>query len=174
MKQFLKKADSLMIGLQEITIGIVILSATAVVMLNIIMRYFFANSLMWAEEFVRYSIIWTVFLSSSLCIRNNMHIKIDTLQIALPFKAEKILVCFIYAISIVGFAVFAWVSWNLTQRMMFFDVRSQTMPWLSMWMVNLSLPVFGVLATKDSIQLLVLNLIRKGEIVRTVGGGLSS
>ena len=148
-----------------------VISATLIIATNVLMRYVFDIGLIWAEESVRFIIIWVTFVGASLCIRNNIHVKVDVLHLKLPFKYEKMLICFIYLVCIVFCIFLAYTGGILTYRVFATGQFNTSMPWLRMWMVNLSIPVFGVLGTKDFIQLFVLNLIRKGEIVRTVGGG---
>ena len=168
----LKKVDSGVVGLTEAVAAFGIVAATLIIVVNVIMRYFFANSIFWAEEAVRYIIIWTSYLGFSHAIRYNMHIKVDTLHHYLPPKAKKALIMAIYFACFVCCALFAYYAWVLIGRMQTFGQVNAVITWLPMWIVNLCLPIFGILGTKDYLQLLILNFRKKGEIVTTVGGGI--
>ncbi len=50
---------------------------TAMVAVEVILRYGFGKSLYVTEELTRYLMVWVVFLASSLAIRDNSHISIE-------------------------------------------------------------------------------------------------
>ncbi|MCL2853298.1 MAG: TRAP transporter small permease [Defluviitaleaceae bacterium] len=169
MKRFFISVDSGIVKVQEVIVGTGLIFATLIIVFNTVLRYFFNASLVWAEESVRYVMIWVVFLASSLCIRHNIHVKIDILQLNLPFKARKILIMGIYLICIAFCLLLLQYSTQLTRQLFILGQISTSMLWLEMWIVNLAIPVFGILGTRDFIQLLILNVIHKDKIIRTVG-----
>ncbi|MCE5335689.1 MAG: TRAP transporter small permease [Desulfobacteraceae bacterium] len=50
---------------------------TVMVSLEVILRYFFGATLYVTEEFTRYSMVWMVFLGSSLAVRENAHNRVE-------------------------------------------------------------------------------------------------
>ena len=48
-----------------------------VVFLEVLLRYVFTTSLIFAEELSRYLMIWVAFLGAALCVREGLHIRID-------------------------------------------------------------------------------------------------
>lgn len=65
-------------------VGIAIIVATTVLFVNIILRYFFNANTTWADEFVRYSMIWIAFIGAAICFRHRIHFGVDLLISSLP------------------------------------------------------------------------------------------
>lgn len=86
---------------EEAFIGLSILAVTVVLFLNIILRFFFNSSTTWAEEFIRYVMIWITFIGSAVCFRRGIHVGIDLLMEFLPFKGKRNLQFIINGLSIV-------------------------------------------------------------------------
>ena len=57
----------LMNKIEENVIGIALLATTLIIFVNVIMRYFMNQSLTWAEEVVKYLMIWIAFIGGSTC-----------------------------------------------------------------------------------------------------------
>lgn len=69
----------------EESIMVVLLGSMVVIMgVQVFMRYVLSNSLAWPEELTRYLFIWFVFLGISYGIKNNVHLKVDLLEVILP------------------------------------------------------------------------------------------
>lgn len=98
--QILKKAE-------DAFVGITILVATGLLFVNIILRYFFAANTTWAEEFIRYAMIWIAFIGSSICFRRGIHVGVDLLLNSLKGKGKRLLHVYINLLAIVfmGFLV---------------------------------------------------------------------
>jgi C4-dicarboxylate transporter DctQ subunit len=62
---------------EESFIAIVLLCSTGVLFMNVVLRYFFRMSTIWAEEFIRYSMIWISFIGSAVCFRKGIHFGVD-------------------------------------------------------------------------------------------------
>ena len=58
---------------------------------NVIMRYFFHHALSWSDEVCCYCLALSAFFSLPCAVRMNSSIKVDTLTMILPKKAQKIL-----------------------------------------------------------------------------------
>lgn len=171
MVSVLKKIDQGIDFLEKLIVGCGVLAATVIIFVNVVMRYGFLRSLMWAEELTRYIMIWVTFIGSSLCIKNNVHVKMDLLHVKLPFKIAKPLVCLVYLICIIGSLWLAQIGYQLTVQIAKLGQVSSAMSWLPMWVVNVCVPAFAVMAVKDYVILLVLNLRNKGVIIKETEGG---
>lgn len=90
---------------EEAFIGITLLAVTFVLFINIILRYFFSANTTWAEEFIRYAIIWITFIGSSICFRKGIHVGVDLLMESLPKKGKLILQIIVNVLAMV-FMVF--------------------------------------------------------------------
>ncbi|WP_240033937.1 TRAP transporter small permease [Planococcus salinus] len=86
---------------EDIFVGSAILAATIVLFVNIILRYFFSANTSWAEEFIRYAMIWIAFIGSSICFRRGIHVGIDLLMNYFSGKGRTALQIYINLVSLV-------------------------------------------------------------------------
>jgi len=108
---------------------IVLMAAMAVlVFANVVARYLFNHSFIWAEELSRYMMIWVGFLGAGLVLRVGAHIAVDVFQDMVPRRlaqAMRAAALLVLAVSLVAmlwlggsYVVFAWgqetpvLNWN--------------------------------------------------------------
>ncbi len=80
--------------LSKLVEGLVIAGATTIVTIvtcEVVLRYLFGRSLIFAEELSRYLMVWTVFLGSALAIRDEAHIRISILSKRLPRQFQLLM-----------------------------------------------------------------------------------
>ncbi len=96
--------------LEEVLLAALLVGITVVVILQVICRYIFNNSLSWSDELARFLLVWSCFLSTSFCVKKHISIKIDQLQNAISPKAARILrlvrhaVVFIFCVRMIPYA----------------------------------------------------------------------
>jgi len=142
-------------------VGILIMYASIMLFTQIIARSVFNYSFSWAEESVRYAIIWMVFMASSIAFRQNAHISIDVVKQILPksmlqpFQIAICIVCLITTLLLV------WFGWELSSRMMAFGQRSSAME-APMYLFYLSIPISATCMTIRIFESLV-SLVKQSE-----------
>ena len=77
-------------NLEQSLMVILLLFMSVIMIIQVIARYVFGNSLTWSEELTRYLFIWSGFLSVSFCIKKKISIRIDQVVNALPGKLSSI------------------------------------------------------------------------------------
>ena len=91
-------------------------AALFVVSAQVVFRYGLNNSLIWAEEFARFALIWSAFLGAPVAYRRGEHVGVTLLVENLPRLTARLLV-FITHILAIGFAaILTWEGWFLTLR----------------------------------------------------------
>lgn len=70
--------------------GFLILAGVLVLFVNIIARAVFHNASSWAEEAIRYAIIWVTFFGGSQCAKAGNHVGIDLVIQVLPQNIQHI------------------------------------------------------------------------------------
>ena len=100
-----------------IVIAMMAVMATLVFM-NVVSRYIFNHSIIWAEEVSQYLMVWVAFLGAGLALRQGRHVAIEILQDRLPSTARRmtrhlvalLLIVFMGVLIVLGFqfARFAW------------------------------------------------------------------
>jgi len=88
------------------------------VFMNVVSRYIFNHSIIWAEEVSQYLMVWVAFLGAGLALRQGRHVAIEMLQDRLPPRARRmmrhlvalLLILFMGILTVLGFqfAHFAW------------------------------------------------------------------
>ena len=86
---------------------------------NVSLRFLTNNSLPWADEVARYTMIWMVFLGAGLALREGAHVALGSLQSALPPRLAWTLRLAVLALLLVFFLVMIWMGWDYMQRARF-------------------------------------------------------
>src|SRR5215211_3676539 len=90
----------------------------ALVFGNVVGRYVFNVSFIWAEELSQYLMVWVTFLGAGLALTQGRHVAVELVQDALPGRAARALraavallvAAFLVALTVLGFEFvgFAW------------------------------------------------------------------
>jgi TRAP-type C4-dicarboxylate transport system permease small subunit len=141
---FFKRMNKAIEVLTVILLGVI----TAMVSVEVILRYGFGKSLDITDEFTRYALIWMVFLSCSLAVADGSHIRVEF--VVNMFKGKmRALVNLAAQALFIGFLVFLIVEGTVALSFQF----DQIIPTLniSMFWFYLALPVGSAL--------MILNLL---------------
>lgn len=106
-----KKIDKALSGFEGYLTGFLLMFCTVVLFVNVILRYLFQSSTTWAEEAIRYAMIWVTFIGSSICARKGSHVGIDLFAQAIPPLGKKIVLAtgqFVAAIFMLLCTIYGW------------------------------------------------------------------
>lgn len=123
--------------------GALLIYAASMLCIQIIARSIFNYSFSWAEESVRYAIIWMVFMASSIAFRKDAHISIDVIQQVIPANLQKAFQALICLLCMVMAALLAYFGWQLTSRIFMFGQLSSAME-APMYLFYAAIPVSSV------------------------------
>jgi len=144
----LKRIDEALVEVEKAIMGVGLFVTTIIIFANVVARYVFQNSFIWAEELARYNIVWVTFIGMSLCARLGAHVTMDVLFSRLRGKLQLFVWRFINIVT-AGFSLYlAFTGWLLVSSVW----RSgQVSPatGLPMWVVYLAVPVGGVLMARS-------------------------
>lgn len=82
MLNFLKKADKGIERIQLVICGTLMFTIMVLTFCMVFWRYVLNNSIVWAEEVLRYLMIWAVLVGAGLTTRQDDHVCMDVLQTA--------------------------------------------------------------------------------------------
>ena len=85
---------------ERVFLSLALLLITFLVFVNVVLRYGFAASPLWAEEVTRYTIIWITFIGGSLCVREDYHPRVKALIEWIP---ERMIWIVTLSIALMGF-----------------------------------------------------------------------
>jgi C4-dicarboxylate transporter, DctQ subunit len=137
--------------IEEIFSGTALLVTILILFANVVLRYVFKASTSWAEELIKYLMIWITFIGGSICVRRGAHVSIDFFINYLPLRARRGMSVIIYIGSAVFSAVMAFYGLQLIQ---FTIATGQMSPALQipMWVPYLSMPIGFSLMTLRYVQ----------------------
>lgn len=76
---------------EEILASIFIVITTALVLVNVFLRYFMKTGLFWTEEVTTSCFVWSVFLGSAAAYRRGQHIGVDILVNKFPKTVRSLI-----------------------------------------------------------------------------------
>jgi C4-dicarboxylate transporter DctQ subunit len=134
--------------LEEGMIAFLLAVMTLVTFAQVIARYVFNFSFVWALELVTYLFGFLIFIGMSYGVRVGSHIGVDALVKALKPKAARIvggtaaLLCLVYALIIF------YGSWQYVAKMYEIGILAEDLP-ITQWVPRLSLLIgFGMLVVR--------------------------
>ena len=127
----------------DILIGVLMIVLVVVIGMQIVSRFVFNKPLIWTEEFARWLMIWMAFLAIPVCVKKNIHLKVDLgLDRALPpagLLAKDIL---LNAVALVVWALI--VKYGYAYAMTLTRVNALTFRIVKVYLL-ICIPVSGVL-----------------------------
>ena len=82
---------------------------------QIVLRQFFDGSIVWADEFIKITVLWLAMVGSIAAARDNRHIRIDVLSHILPAKAATAARAIVDIFAAAVSAIIAWQAWRYLQ-----------------------------------------------------------
>jgi C4-dicarboxylate transporter DctQ subunit len=140
--------------LEEWLIALLLAAMTAITFVQVIARYLFNYSFVWALELVTVLFAWLIFLGMSYGVRVHAHIGVDALVRAVGPRTARVMagiaaaLCTAYALILLGGA------WAYVQKIYSIGIEMQDIP-APQWVPRAVLPVGFALLALRVIQLLV-------------------
>ncbi len=129
--------DALLVASLLLVIGIAVL--------QIVLRIFFNTGVVWADSFLRISVLWLAMIGGMYAARGDHHINIDLGQRLLSKTNRTRVQFFIYLSTAFICALVAWYSLNLVQ--MEYEDGEKAFAAVPVWAAQSILPFgFGVIA----------------------------
>jgi TRAP-type C4-dicarboxylate transport system permease small subunit len=97
---------------------VIVLTAVLAVMgfTTVVFRYVLQSSLFWGDEFLRYLMIWLVFLGGALATRHRALITVDIFTQPLPHRARALTTSAVFAAATLFLLALASISLELARR----------------------------------------------------------
>jgi len=121
-----------------------IIVSSLLLFVNVVMRYVFKLPIYWAEEFVRYLMVWIIFVGASQVTLKGGHVAVDIVPRFLSKRATTVLAFIINVVAILFLLVLAYFSLKQMMRVQGAHQISPAME-LPMWIAYLSIPVGSLL-----------------------------
>ncbi|KAB3529719.1 TRAP transporter small permease [Alkaliphilus serpentinus] len=149
--------NKVLVRFEEGLIAFLLLAATILLFTNVILRYVFSNSPTWAEEVIRYIMIWITFIGGSVCVRNYLHVGIDIFVSNAPPKIKKLLMMLAELVSALFCFIITYYGYENTMLVINTSQKSPAL-YMPMWFVYIAIPIgsflmairFGINAWKTA------------------------
>lgn len=113
----MRRLENAFVTLNGIVLVLGLMVMSVILGWNVLGRYLTGNSLTWADEVARYSMIWLTFLGSGLALREGAHAAITNAQDAMPGPLQHALRVLILLALLGFFAFMVWVGIDYMNRM---------------------------------------------------------
>ena len=113
MKRFLKWLDE---DLEETILMILLVAIAVVMMAQVVMRYFFRQSMSWPEEFCRFCFVYSGFISMGYCVRRGKMLKVDILVTFFPKFLQRVLDLVGRVVTLLFFAYLGFYAYQATMN----------------------------------------------------------
>lgn len=134
--------------LEEGLIALLLAAMTLITFVQVVARYVFNYSFVWALELTTFLFAWLIFLGMAYGVRVGSHIGVDALVKALEPKAARVagaaaaLLCLAYAV------ILFYGSWQYVAKMYQIGILAQDLP-IPQWVPRLVLLIgFGLLIVR--------------------------
>jgi C4-dicarboxylate transporter DctQ subunit len=130
--------------LEEWLIAALLAAMTGVTFMQVVARYVFNYSFVWALELVTFLFAWLIFLGISYGVRIGSHIGVDALVKALPAGPRRLVGALAAALCMAYCVILFVGSWTYVEKMYVIGILAQDLP-IPQWVPRLVLPLgFGL------------------------------
>ncbi len=98
-------------GTCETLAAIILIAVTAINLTQVVERYFFNTSIAWAEEIMRYTMMWLMMFGSVACIYRCEHMAVDTIRAWAPERWRQLVRHGLFAIAGIFCFLLVWYGW---------------------------------------------------------------
>lgn len=102
-------------AVEAVTVG-VLAGYVAILVVQVVLRYVFNSSLVWADEIIRFGLVWNVMLGAALVSLRDGHIRVDIFENLLPHRARRITQFLIHLVSLAFLLLLLFFGWKFAVR----------------------------------------------------------
>lgn len=139
----MKQLEKILSTFENVMLITGILSGAVILFINVVLRNLGA-SIVWAEEFAKFAIIWITFGGCGAAVREKAHMSITAFYDVLNPTGKKALDIFINAVGVLFSLFMLYYGAMLVQKVLVTNQTSPTMQ-LPMWIIYISVPIGAAL-----------------------------
>jgi C4-dicarboxylate transporter DctQ subunit len=116
-------------------------AGVAVAFTNVVARYAFDASLVWATELTIFLFLWSAFFGAAYCFKKDAHIAVTIVLDIMPSKIAKMMLLLSHTITIIFLLAVSYYGYEYLLLVHEIDERSIDLWDMPMWIVYLVIPV---------------------------------
>lgn len=133
-----------------------ITAGVAVSFVNVVARYAFDASLVWASELSIFLFLWSVFFAAAYCFKKDAHIAVTIILDIMPTKIAKIMLLISHSVTLVFLATVSYFGYEYLLLVNDLDERSIDLWNMPMWIVYLVIPVSFAFASYRVLERIII------------------
>lgn len=146
-----KKINTVLTWVENTLLILGILTPIAIIGINVILRNFFTNAIVWAEEYARFCIIGITFIGLGVAVREKAHMRITAVYDSLNPKYKYIMDLFVNGASLcIGIFLF-YEGMRTTLKIALSGQISSSLA-LPMWVLYATVPLGCIMLVIRLIQ----------------------
>ncbi len=129
---------------------------------QVLSRYFFGFSIFWAEEIVRYLVIWSNFIGASIIIKNDEHVSVSFFVDKLTEARQKVIKQATNLLSVCYSVFLLFTGFSLVREAMLNGATSDSRLETPMFIPYIIIPLAGFLITCRYLQAIIKTKLPAG------------
>jgi len=118
-----------------------IAAGVAVAFTNVVARYVFDASLVWATELTIFLFLWSIFFGAAYCFKKDAHIAVTIVLDVVPSRIAKVMLIISHLVTFVFLVAVAYFGYEYLQLVIELDERSIDLWDMPMWIIYLVIPI---------------------------------
>ncbi len=114
-----RRFERYLVAANRAVVFLMMVVMTTLVFVNVVARYAFGYSIIWAEEISQYLMIWIAYLGAGLALREGRHVALEIVHDRLPPVLRRrlrmvlagLVLAFLGTVTVLGFQ-FSMFVWN--------------------------------------------------------------
>ena len=118
-----------------------IAAGVAIAFTNVVARYVFDASLVWATELTIFLFLWSVFFGAAYCFKKDAHIAVTIVLDIVPSRIAKVMLIISHLVTFVFLTAVAYFGYEYLLLVIDLDERSIDLWDMPMWIIYLVVPI---------------------------------
>lgn len=144
---------------------------------NVIARYAFDASLVWAAELSILCFLWSAFFAAAYCFKKDAHIAVTIVLDIVPSKVAKLMLIVSHIVTIVFLVAVSYYGYEYLLLVIDLDERSIDLWGMPMWIAYLVIPIsfaFGAYRVLERLYIILTTshekILKESEAEQVLAG----
>ena len=137
-------------------LNITITAIFVIIVVSVFFRYVLGNAIHWSEEVAKFILVYMCFIGASTVMIRGGHVGIQFFYDRAQGAAKVVLVLFSEFVVLATLAMLVYYGFDITLTAI--PQRSTAVPWLSLGVIYVCMPLGALMMIPISIELMLKNL----------------
>jgi C4-dicarboxylate transporter DctQ subunit len=142
-----------------------ITAGVAISFTNVVARYVFDASLVWAAELSIFMFLWSAFFGAAYCFKKDAHIAVTIVLDVMPSKLAKLMLIISHLVTIVFLVAVSYYGYEYLLLVIDLEERSIDLWGMPMWIPYLVIPVAFAFAAFRVLERLYVIITTSHEMI---------